>query len=150
MIIFSEIFNSLLELSHAFARWLILVLLDAPCIRPKEECPFEKRTITIPSPIDQVILQSIYDALGAIYDPLFRPESHGFRHKENAHSLLRRAQGCTGIKQIIRSDVIKCFDEVDHSILLEVLTQQIKDDHFLKLIQNFLKTPILGADETDY
>jgi hypothetical protein len=47
----------------------------------------EKRTITIPSPIDRVLHRSITSALEDIFEPVFLLVYYGFRHYQSVPSL---------------------------------------------------------------
>lgn len=58
-----------------------------------------KRPLTIGSPRDKLVQEVMRMVLEAIYDPLFKDTSHGFRPKRGCHSALRQIfvtfKGCT-------------------------------------------------------
>jgi retron-type reverse transcriptase len=64
-------------------------------------------------------------------------------------SLFLRAQQWTDVKRIIHADVRKCFDRIEHNMLLQLLTKHIKDYRFLDFLNIFMKTPILGEYGTN-
>lgn len=47
------------------------------------------------------------------------------------------------MKWYIEGDISSCFDSFDHSILLSILNEKIKDNRFLRLISNLLKAGYL-------
>lgn len=49
-----------------------------------------KRPLTIGSPIDKLVQEVIRMVLEAIYEPLFKDTSHGFRPNRSCHSALRQ------------------------------------------------------------
>src|SRR5262249_9164933 len=44
-----------------------------------------------------------------------------------------------GTKWFIEGDIKRCFDNIDHSILLSILREKIHDNRFLTLTENLLK-----------
>lgn len=58
-----------------------------------------KRPLTTGSPRDKLVQEVMRMVLEAIYDPLFKDTSHGFRPKRGCHSALRQIfvtfKGCT-------------------------------------------------------
>lgn len=110
----------------------------------------DKRPITISSPIDRVVHKSVANVLEAICERIFIPVSYGFRPYASTHSFFKEVQQWTGIKRIIHADVSKCFDNIEHSMLIRLLEKQISDNLFLELIMKFLSTPIYDQKGTNY
>lgn len=75
-----------------------------------------------------------------IYEPIFSDRSHGFRPGRSCHTALTQiTKGFNGIKWFIEGDIKGCFDNIDHDILLSILTRKIKDSKFINLIRKILK-----------
>jgi retron-type reverse transcriptase len=49
----------------------------------------------------------------------------------------------TGTKWIIEGDISSFFDNIDHSVLLEILREKINDNRFIRLIQGLLEAGYL-------
>jgi group II intron reverse transcriptase/maturase len=78
--------------------------------------------------------------LEAYYEPRFKDSSFGFRPGRGCHNaLVRIANTWTGTTWFIEGDISKCFDKIDHSILLQILGNDIKDGRFLNLIKQMLQ-----------
>jgi group II intron reverse transcriptase/maturase len=78
--------------------------------------------------------------LEAYYEPKFSDSSHGFRPKRGCHTALSTIQRTwLGTKWFIEGDVVGCFDHINHEILLNILRDDIKDNRFLRLVENLLK-----------
>lgn len=90
---------------------------------------------------DKLIQEVISSLLEAIYEPIFRDASHGFRPERSCHTALRDVDILfTGTKWFVTADSKGCFDKINHHILLKLLQKRIKDEKFLRLINKFLKS----------
>lgn len=56
------------------------------------------------------------------------------------------------IDRLIKADIVKCFDNIDHKILISVLQDSLgEENEFLcHQLLNFVKTPILDKKGNDY
>ena len=107
---------------------------------PKKNGSTSTRPLGIPSFKDKIVQDIIRMYLEAIYEPVFSDRSHGFRPNRSCHTALQQiSKGFNGIKWFIEGDIKGCFDNIDHSILLSILTKKIKDSKFINLIRKFLK-----------
>lgn len=98
------------------------------------------RPLTVAPPRDKIVQESIRMILEAIYEYSFSPDSHGFRPNRSCHSALRDLnQKFRVSKWVIEGDITKCFDTVDHQILLKILEERIKDQKFIGIIRKALK-----------
>lgn len=99
-----------------------------------------ERPLTIAPPRDKLVQECIRMVLEAIYEPSFNECSHGFRPNRSCHSALRRLrQKFVMVKWFIEGDISKCFDNIDHQKLMNILSERIKDQRFLDLICKALK-----------
>jgi retron-type reverse transcriptase len=93
---------------------------------------------------DKLLQEVIRLILEAYYEPQFSTHSHGFRPKRGCHTALREiAQKGRGTKWFIEGDIQSCFNEIDNSILLDILSKSFHDKRFLRLISGLLKAGYL-------
>ena len=97
------------------------------------------RPLGLPTWSDKLLQEVIRSLLEAYYEPQFSRHSHGFRPDLGCHTALIEVRSWTGTKWFIEGDISQCFDTIDHSILMKILAERIKDNRFLRLIQNLLK-----------
>lgn len=105
---------------------------------PKEDGT--KRKLGVPTVIDRVIQQAMVQVLSPIYEPQFSENSFGFRPKRNQHQAIRKAQEYIqdGYTTVISIDLEKYFDTVNHSKLIQILSETIKDGRVVSLIHKYL------------
>lgn len=103
------------------------------------------RMLGIPTVVDRMIQQAIYQVLSPIYEEEFDKHSYGFRPRKNAHQAVIKAQEYLneGYNWIIELDLEKFFDKVNHQKLMHLLSQRVKDKSTLLLINAYLKTGIM-------
>jgi group II intron reverse transcriptase/maturase len=100
----------------------------------------KQRPLGIPTWTDKVVQEVMRMLLEAYYEPQFSNQAHGFRPGRGCHTALSEiSRTWTGTKWFIEGDISKCFDSIDHEILLAILAEKIKDNRFLRLIQELLK-----------
>lgn len=98
------------------------------------------RPLGIPSFTDKLIQDAIRQILESIYEPIFSVFSHGFRPNRSCHTALQQASKYfRGTKWFIEGDIKGCFDNIDHNVLLSLISKKIKDSKFVNLIGKFLK-----------
>lgn len=98
------------------------------------------RPLGLPTWSDKLLQEVIRSLLEAYYEPQFSTHSHGFRPGLGCHTALIEVRTWTGTKWFIEGDISQYFDAIDHSTLVSILAEKIKDNRFLRLIQNLLKT----------
>jgi group II intron reverse transcriptase/maturase len=100
----------------------------------------KKRPLGIPTWTDKLVQEVIRLILEAFYEPQFSNSSHGFRPERGCHSALTTIDRTwQGSKWFIEGDIRGCFDHIDHHVLMKILRERIKDNRFLRLIENLLK-----------
>ena len=79
-----------------------------------------ERQLGIPTVLDRFIQQAVAQALTPLFEPLFSPQSYGFRPGRSAHDAIRQAQGYVqdGYDWVVDIDPEKCFDRINHDILM--------------------------------
>lgn len=100
----------------------------------------KKRPLGIPNANDKLLQEVIRILLSEIYEPVFSEKSHGFRKNRSCHTALAQVQkSWTGTKWMVVLDISGFFDNVNHDILLHILSKKISDRRFLALIEDLLK-----------
>jgi group II intron reverse transcriptase/maturase len=99
-----------------------------------------KRSLTISSYRDKVVQQAIFLILNAIYEFSFLESSHGSRPNLGTHTALQSIKyKFDNVKWCIESGIENNFLNIDHKILLNLLSKRIVCSKFLALIKNYLK-----------
>jgi len=107
--------------------------------------PGGTRKLGVPSVLDRFIQQALLQVLNPIYDPTFSEYSYGFRPGRNAHQAVRQAKRYIGegYEWVVDIDLEKCFDRINHDILMGRIAKRITDKRILRLIRLFLQAGIM-------
>jgi retron-type reverse transcriptase len=69
-----------------------------------------------------IVQKAMQLTLQAIFEPSFLDCSHGFRPNKGCHTALKTIKpNFKGINWVIEADIEKCFDNIDHKVLLNLL-----------------------------
>lgn len=103
------------------------------------------RLLGIPTVIDRLIQQAIHQIISPIFEEKFSDSSFGFRPNKSAHMALKQSQKYInqGYKYVVDMDLEKFFDNVNHDLLMHLLSLKIKDKRVLKLIRKYLNSGII-------
>ncbi|HGA1179578.1 TPA: reverse transcriptase domain-containing protein [Streptococcus suis] len=101
------------------------------------------RPLGIPVWSDKLLQEVIRMILEAYYEPQFSEHSHGFRPKRGCHTALQEIQTWKGTRWFIEGDISSYFDKIDHDVLITMLSRQIQDGRFIRLIKNMLEAGYL-------
>lgn len=102
------------------------------------------RPLGIPTATDRMVQEVVRSILNRIYEPVFSDHSHGFRQGRSCHTALDHIRKVwKGVKWFVEVDIKGYFDNIDHSILLKLLSKRIEDKKFLTLIDWMLKAGFL-------
>ena len=103
------------------------------------------RLLGIPTVIDRLIQQAINQVINPIFDKGFSENSYGFRPRRSAHMALKQAQihinNSNGY--VVDMDLEKFFDNVNHDLLMNLISRKIQDKRVLKLIRRYLNSGII-------
>ena len=98
-----------------------------------------KRPLGMPNFTDKLMQEVLRMVLEAYYEPQFSDHSHGFRPKRGCHTALREVYNqWRGTTWFIEGDISKCFDTLDHQLMLNILAEKIHDGRFIALIDELL------------
>jgi hypothetical protein len=82
--------------------------------------------------------------LEAYYEPTFSDRSHGFRPRRGCHTALREIEVTwSGTTWFIEGDISDCFGSLSHETMIQILSEKIHDNRFLRLIQQMLRAGYL-------
>jgi group II intron reverse transcriptase/maturase len=102
------------------------------------------RPLGLPTWSDKLVGEVVRLLLEAYYEPAFSDRSHGFRPGRGCHTALREvANTWTGTSWFIEGDIADCFGSFDHSILLSIVGEKIRDNRFLRLLHTMLQAGYL-------
>lgn len=113
----------------------------------------EKRPLGIPTIRDRIIQECMRLVLEPIVEAQFFAHSYGFRPMRDTAMALERINTLvhnTGYYWVVEGDISKCFDRIDHAILLKRLYHiGVKDRRVLQILKAMLKVGILTECETN-
>jgi group II intron reverse transcriptase/maturase len=102
----------------------------------------ELRPLGVVSPRDKVVQHAMLMVLEAIFEPSFLDTSHGFRPRKGCHTALKKVKETfSNINWVIEGDISKCYDTINHQILLGFIRKRINCDKTLSLISKSLRNP---------
>jgi len=98
------------------------------------------RPLGIPTWSDKLVQEVLRMLLESYYEQKFSGHSHGFRPKRGCHTaLLEVRKTWTGTVWFIEGDIKGCFDNIDHTILLEIIRRDIHDGRLISLLNGLLE-----------
>ena len=103
------------------------------------------RKLGIPTVIDRIIQQAMLQQLMPIYEPLFSENSFGYRPGRGAKDAIIRIKEYIeqGYTRAVVLDLSKYFDTLNHTILLNLLRKQVKDERVVQMVKRYLKSGVM-------
>ena len=103
------------------------------------------RKLGIPTVIDRIIQQAMLQQLMPIYEPLFSDDSFGYRPGRGAKDAIFKIKEYIeqGYTRAVVLDLSKYFDTLNHTILLNVLRKQVKDERVIQMVKRYLKSGVM-------
>ncbi len=103
------------------------------------------RKLGIPTVIDRIIQQAISQKLMPIYEPIFAEDSFGYRPGRGAKDAIVEVKKYAeqGYTHAVVLDLSKYFDTLNHTILLNLLRQHVKDERVIQMIKRYLKSGVM-------
>lgn len=108
-----------------------------------------KRMLGIPAVRDRVVQQCLKDILEPLFEPHFHPSSYGYRPKVGCHDAIAKASAFMRNYKMtwcVDMDLSKCFDMLDHELILQSVKKKVKDGSILRLIEMFLKSGVFSGE----
>ncbi|MFI5623508.1 group II intron reverse transcriptase/maturase [Nocardioides sp. NPDC051685] len=106
------------------------------------------RRLGIPTVRDRVVQGALKLVLEPIFEADFDPGSHGFRPGHRAHDAIAEARyfGSHSYEWVVEGDITACFDEIDHTALMDRIRRRVGDKRVLALVKAFLKAGVLDSE----
>lgn len=104
------------------------------------------RLLGIPTVRDRIVQQVVADILTPIFDPHFHPSSYGYRPGRSCHDAIAKATLFIreyGRQHVVDLDLSKCFDRLDHELIISSVRKRVADGSLLKLIRAFLTSGVM-------
>ncbi len=103
------------------------------------------RKLGIPTVIDRTIQQAMAQQIIPIYEPLFSENSFGYRPGKSAKDAIRKVKEYAeqGYIHAVSIDLSKYFDTLNHTILLNLLRRDIKDERVIQMVKRYLKSGVM-------
>jgi len=104
------------------------------------------RLLGIPTVRDRVVQQTLNDLLTPIFEEQFHPSSFGYRPQRSCHDALNKATMFIrryGMRHVVDMDLSKCFDTLDHELILKGIRRRVTDSSLLGLVKQFLNSGVM-------
>ena len=107
------------------------------------------RTLGVPNTADRVAQTAAAMLLEEKLEPIFHPDSYGYRPGRSAHDALAvTRQRCWKQDWVLDLDIRAFFDSVPHDLLLKAVAHHTDERWVLLYIERWLKAPMQMPDGT--
>jgi RNA-directed DNA polymerase len=105
-----------------------------------------KRKLGIPTVADRVAQTVVKLLIEPILDPMFHPDSYGYRPGRSAKQAVAiTRERCWRYDWVVEFDIKAAFDQIDHGLLMKAVRTHIKEDWILLYIERWLTAPFETA-----
>ena len=104
------------------------------------------RPLGIPATSDKLLQRAVAMILEAVYESVFLTCSFGYRPHIGALDAIKELSyqlQFRGHNYVVEADIRGYFDNINHDLLMEMLSEKIDDKPFLRLIRKWLKAGVL-------
>ena len=107
---------------------------------PKASGGFRK--LGIPTVSDRVAQTAAKLIMEPILDPMFHPDSYGYRPGKSAKQAVAiTRERCWKHDWVVEFDIKAAFDQIDHSLLMKAIRKHVKEDWIVLYIERWLTAP---------
>ena len=107
------------------------------------------RVLGVPNTADRVAQTAAAMLLERDLEPIFHPDSYGYRPGRSAHDALAVARKrCWKQDWIVDLDIRAFFDSVPHDLLLKAVAHHTEERWVLLYVERWLKAPLQKSDGT--
>jgi len=108
------------------------------------------RSLGIPTTADRVVQASLKLVLEPIFEADFKPCSYGFRLRRRAQDAIAEihylGSPSRNYEWVFEADIEACFDQIDHTALMDRVRNRVGDKRVLGLVKAFLRAGVLSED----
>ncbi len=104
------------------------------------------RQLGIPTVRDRVVQQALHSVLEPIFDPEFHPSSYGYRKGRGCHDAINKASMFIRRYRrqwVVDMDLSRCFDTLNHDLIIKQVRKRVSDGSIIKLLQQFLDSGVM-------
>ena len=103
------------------------------------------RKLGIPTVTDRIIQQAMAQQMMPIFEPLFTDGSYGYRPGRSAKDAIRKVKEYAeqGYTHAVSLDLSKYFDTLNHTILVNLLRKEIKDERVIQMVKRYLRSGVM-------
>src|SRR5438270_3672970 len=106
-----------------------------------------ERKLGIPTVSDRIVQMVVKSRLELVVDPLFHPDSYGYRPGKSALDAVGQArQRCWRYDWVIDLDIKGFFDNIPQDLLLRAVKKHAKERWIVLYIERWLKAPVQEED----
>ncbi|WP_253952532.1 reverse transcriptase domain-containing protein, partial [Oceanispirochaeta sp. M1] len=90
--------------------------------------------------------------LQPIYEEDFHPSSYGYRPRRSCHQAISKASLFMRkyeLHHVVDMDLSRCFDTLDHDLILKFMRKRVSDGSILALVNKFLKSGVMKGNRID-
>lgn len=106
-----------------------------------------ERQLGIPTVSDRIAQMVVKSRLEPVVDPLFHPDSSGYRPGKSAlEAVGQTRQRCWKLDWVIDLDITGFFDNIDHDRLMRAVKKHAQEKWVVLYIERWLKAPAPAED----
>lgn len=108
------------------------------------------RLLGVPTVKDRVVQQAVVNIIEPYFEKTFHPSSYGYRPKHSQHQAVAKAEAFMNkynLGYVVDMDLSKCFDTLNHELIIKSVGTLISDSRVLNLIRKFLESGIMQNGE---
>ena len=106
-----------------------------------------ERMLGIPTVSDRVAQMVVKMQLEPVVEPLFHPDSYGYRPSRSAHDALGQAKKrCWKYDWVLDLDIKGFFDNIPRDLMLKAVRKHAKEPWVVLYIERWLKAPLQDAE----
>jgi RNA-directed DNA polymerase len=105
-----------------------------------------ERPLGIPTVYDRVVQEAVRRVIEPIFEVDFHPSSYAYRPGRSCQQAVAKAERFLnryGLTHVVDMDLSKCFDRLDHDLILLGVQAKISDGKVLRLIRQFLEAGVM-------
>jgi len=109
-----------------------------------------ERILGVPTVADRVAQMVVKQTFEPIVEPIFLPDSYGYRPGRSALDAVRvTRQRCWQYDWLLEFDIKGLFDNIDHELLLKAVRKHTECKWVVLYIERWLKAPMVQPDGTE-